>query len=307
VDWISVLYSDVIPWLLGPDLPSVRYWTLTRLLDRPPDAPEVVETRRQIMKRGPAAEILRHYAGNGRWEGERDYYTYKYTSTHWQLLLLAEMAADGQDERIGAACQRMITEVHRESRPVIWPCFHGNFVGYLHALGHADDKRVRVAENVLAQAGLEGKWLCKWNGDLPCAWGVARALWGFGRIPPSRRSSTVKAAIEAGVRFLGRFKLREGNYPTPTGRHRLWDDLNFPLLYQADVLFTLRALADLGQLQEKPTFRLAVRWLESRCRSNGRWNGVSPYRRRMWTSLEQGGRPSRWVTWQALYVLRVSE
>jgi len=307
MDWIKALYSDVIPWLLEPDLPSVRYWTLTRLLDRPSDAPEVTEVRQEIMDRGPVVEILRHYSNDGRWEGERDYYTYKYTSTHWQLLLLAELAADGQDERIATACRRMIAEVYREKRPIIWPCFHGNLVGYLHALGHGEDERVRQFESDLAQAGLEGKWRCNLNGDLPCAWGAARALWGFSRVTPCRRTSEVEAAIEAGVRFLGRFRLRDGNYPTATKRHSLWDRLSFPLFYQADILFILRVLADLGRLREKPTFRRAVMWLENRCRNDGRWNGASPYRRRMWTPLEPGGRPSKWVTWQALYVLKAEE
>jgi hypothetical protein len=51
---------------------------------------------------------------------------------------------------------------------------------------------------------------------------------------------------------------------------------NFPLFYQADVLFTLRALADVGQLGAKPAFRKAVDWLVDRCAGDGRWNGASP-------------------------------
>jgi hypothetical protein len=304
MDWTQVLYSDAIPWLMERSDPSVRYWTLTRLLDRPEDDAEVAEARRAIMAQGPAVEILSHYAGDGRWEGERSYYTYKYTSTHWQLLLLAELAAGGQDERIVAACQRMIDEVRRENRPVIWPCFHGNLVGYLHALGHGQDERVRDFEAELARAGTAGKWCCDLNGDLPCAWGAVRALWGLGRIPASERSGAVEAAIGSGVRFLGRFKLRAGNYPSSGPRHKLWGQLSFPLFYQADVLFALRALADLGRVNEKPTFRKAVVWLEDKCRDDGRWNGASPYGSRMWTQLEKRRRPSKWVTWQALYVIK---
>jgi len=304
VNWIDTLESSgVISWLLAPDLPSVRYWTLTRLLNRQPDDGEVVETREQILRQGSAAKILEQYAGDGRWRGERDYYTYKYTSTHWQLLLLAELAADGRDERISEACRRMIDEIHRADRPVAWTCFHGNLVGYLNALGHGENERVREFADRLARAGIERKWKCDWNDQLPCAWGAARALWGFSRIPPAQRSTEVREAIEAGVRLLGRFKLREGNYPTATKPHRLWERLNFPLFYQADVLFILRVLADLGQLRSKPTFRLAVRWLEDRSSNNWRWNGVSAYRRRMTTPLEDHGRPSKWVTWQALYII----
>jgi hypothetical protein len=151
-----------------------------------------------------------------------------------------------------------------------------------------------------------GKWRCEYNGDLPCAWGAARALWGFGQIPVDARDDAVQGAIESGVRFLGRFKLREGNYPTNDTRHRLWDNLNFPLFYQADVLYTLRALADVGQLGAKPTFRKAVAWLEDRCAGDWRWNGASPYNSRMWASLEKRRRPSKWVTWQVLYVIKAA-
>jgi hypothetical protein len=306
MDWIEVLYSDVIPWLLETSNPPVRYWTLTRLLERAADDAAVVQAHGMIMERGPAVEILSHYAGGGRWEGERGYYSPKYTSTHWQLLLLAELAADGQDERIAAACRRMIDEVSRVDQSDAHPCFHGNLIGYLHALGQAQDERVRGLEAVLAGAGTAGKWRCALNGDLPCAWGAARALWGLGRIPAGERSDAVNEAIESGVRFLGRFNLHEGDYPTDGTRHKMWDSLNFPLFYQADVLFTLRALADLGRVNERPAFRRAVRWLKERRRGDGRWDGVSPYTSRMWASLEERHRPSKWVTWQALYVMKAA-
>ena len=79
---------------------------------------------------------------------------------------------------------------------------------------------------------------------------------------------------------------------------------NFPLFYQADVLFTLRALADVGQLGAKPTFLKAVAWLEDLAVEGWRWNGVSPYNSRMWASLEKRRRPSKWITWQALYAIK---
>ena len=81
VDWIQVLYSDVISWLMDPADPAVRYWTLTRLRVRAEDAAEdrgeVGEARQAIMARGPAAEILAHYAGDGRWEGERGRFSHR--------------------------------------------------------------------------------------------------------------------------------------------------------------------------------------------------------------------------------------
>jgi hypothetical protein len=303
---LDVLQDDTVLWLLEPENPSVRYWTLIKLLDRPQEDAEVIETQRAIMARGPAVEILAHYAGDGRWEGERSYYTYKYTSTHWQLLLLAELAAGGRDKRIATACRRMMQEVCGEDRTSVLPCFHGNLVSYLHALGHGQDKRVKTFEEELAHAGIAEEWCCSINGDLPCAWGAARALWGFGQIPAGERSAAVQEAIESGVHFLGRFELCEGDYPSSGSRHKLWDRLNFPLFYQADVLFTLRALADLGHVNVEPAFREAVVWLQGRRRDDGRWNGASPYGNRTWTQLEASRRPSKWVTWQALYVVKTA-
>lgn len=306
MDWIEIVYSDVIPWLMERSDPSVRYWTLTRLLDRAEDEDEVVEARQAIAESNPVTTILSHYSGDGRWGNEHSYYTPKYKSTHWQLLLLAELAATGDDERTAAACQRMIDELGSKDRTTVYPCFHGNLVGYLHALGHADDERVRGFEVELARAGAANKWCCDVNGDLPCAWGVARALWGFGQMSLDGRDGVVEEAIESGVRLLGRFKLREGNYPTNGDRHKLWDKLSFPLFYQADVLYTLRGLVGVGKLDAKPTFRKAVEWLWERRRADGRWDGNSPYGARMWTQLEKRRRPSKWITWQALYVVKAS-
>jgi hypothetical protein len=59
-----------------------------------------------------------------------------------------------------------------------------------------------------------------------------------------------------------------------------------------------------GRLRAKPTFRKAVEWLVDRASSGWRWNGSSPYNSRMWTSLEKRRRPSKWITWQALYVTK---
>jgi hypothetical protein len=294
----------MITWLLESTNPSIRYWTLTRVLDRPETDREVVAARRAIMESGPAVEILSHYTGDGRWEGERSYYTYKYTSTHWQLLLLTELAADGQDPRIAAACRRMIAEVYAEDRSTVYPCFHGVLVGYLHALGHAGDERVREFERQLAHSGVAGRWQCEINGDLPCAWGAARALWGLAHIPAQARSPDLLQAVASGVDFLAASDLHTGDYPSEGPRHQLWSRLSFPLFYQADVLTVLRALADLECLNGHDRFLPAVSWLRDRRRGDGRWNGASPYQSRMWTALEARRRPSEWITWQALYVLK---
>ena len=47
-DWESRLKDDPIPWLLEDGNPCVRYRTLTELLERPADDPEVRSTMEAV-------------------------------------------------------------------------------------------------------------------------------------------------------------------------------------------------------------------------------------------------------------------
>ena len=83
----------------------------------------------------------------------------------------------------------------------------------------------------------------------------------------------------------------------------LWFKLNFPLFYQADLLFTLRVLGELNCL-DHPGAQAALDWLEAHRSTNGRWPGVSPYGGRTWREMGGAGETRRWVTLQARRVLQ---
>ncbi len=51
-DWRSILKADPTEWLLERDNPSVRYFTLTEILDKPENDILVKETKEDIMKTG---------------------------------------------------------------------------------------------------------------------------------------------------------------------------------------------------------------------------------------------------------------
>ncbi|MEJ2663095.1 MAG: nitrogen fixation protein NifH, partial [Spirochaetia bacterium] len=57
-DWESYLKADPTDWLLEADNPSVRYFTLTEILGKPPEAKEVIAAKEQITKSGPVPVIL---------------------------------------------------------------------------------------------------------------------------------------------------------------------------------------------------------------------------------------------------------
>ena len=66
--WLGWLDEDPIPWLLAEDAPAVRAAALQRLLDRPPDDPDVLEARAAAMRVDPIRAILDAQDPAGWWD-----------------------------------------------------------------------------------------------------------------------------------------------------------------------------------------------------------------------------------------------
>ncbi|MEW6230858.1 MAG: hypothetical protein AB1566_00925 [Chloroflexota bacterium] len=302
--------SDFIHWLLAASTPSIRYLTLRSLLAQPTDDPEVEDARQAIMAEGPVPAILTGQTDKGDWAGEHSYYTPKYTSTHWSMLLLAELAADGVDPRLRRGTAFMLAATQDELKQAITKnahglsCFWGNLLRYALHCGQADDPRMHVIVNYLAHDAQEAGWRCSHNDELPCAWGAARALWGLAALPARPRPLQAEAAIQNALTFLlETYHLVEADYPTSGRVHPLWFRLNFPLFYQADILFVLRVLAELGAL-DHPGAQSALQWLASQRKPDGRWPGASPFRQRTWQALANLEETDRWASLQAAIILQ---
>ena len=151
---------DRIPWLLAGD-DSVRHAALTRLLGAAPDAPEVQEARRALMTESPVPRILAEQQADGHWEGPDRFSTAKYRGTVWQLIILAELGADGADARVRAGCEAVLRDSQDPDsggfstgrskkaggglHSMVIPCLTGNLVFSLVRLGMLDDPRVQRA------------------------------------------------------------------------------------------------------------------------------------------------------------------
>lgn len=95
--------NQVIEWLLEKNNPSVRYFTLTHILDNPEPDPDVIQSKEAIMKTGVVPKILAKQHIDGYWETPKRFYTAKYKGTVWQLIILAELGVDSTDQRIKKA------------------------------------------------------------------------------------------------------------------------------------------------------------------------------------------------------------
>jgi len=303
--------DEFTAWLLNSNIPSIRYQTMMDLLVYPSGNPRVAQARQAILTAGAVPAILSHQSITGSWDGERSYYTPKYTSTHWSMLLLTENSMDGEDARFQRGVHYILEATADELSQRLetnipgWSCFWGNLLRYALHAGMLQDARV---ENIIHYIALDlqnGPCCCEYNWGYACAWGVVRALWGLAAIPKAQRTPETIQAIALGVEFLlDSFRLIDANYPTlhDAPANPIWFKLNFPLFYQVDILFTLRVLDELNLL-DHPGARAALDWLELRRARNGRWSGSSPYRRRTWRELGDREETERWVSLQASRIL----
>ena len=150
------MLDSVRDWLLVPENPSVRYFALTDLLDRPADAPEVSETRQAIMMTGDVPRLLEGQTEGGYWGRPEAFYSPRFTGAVWRFMLLAEFGADGSHPQIrktaehlfeysqmetGGFASRGVTKRSPTDRET--PCLTGNMVWSYIRLGYLDDPRVQ--------------------------------------------------------------------------------------------------------------------------------------------------------------------
>ena len=82
---------SLIPWLLNASTPAIRYQALSDLLNLPEEDHQVIQAKKEIDNSGAVPQILAKQIVPGQWPYLNHYYTPKYTSTHWSLMLLEEL------------------------------------------------------------------------------------------------------------------------------------------------------------------------------------------------------------------------
>ena len=298
----------VIDWLLASPTPSIRYLTLTRLVGLRANDEQVLSARQVIASSGPAVDILAQQAPEGHWMNQRHYYSPKYTSSHWSMLLLCELGLDPRHAGLQAGADHMLSAVDKDISKIQvgdqkgWGCFWGNWLHYQLYCGKINDRRVDFVISYLIE-DIKQRSACPYNEGLPCAWGAARALFGLAMIPDGIRTAEVEIAIRAGISFLvNEYQLDTANYPYVEKIHPVWSKISFPLFYQADKLFVLRVLKMLGAHQ-LPGVRKAREQLTEKRTSGGQWRGSSPYRSKTWPFMSEGDTINRWVTLYAMDIL----
>ncbi|MDG7006876.1 MAG: terpene cyclase/mutase family protein [Nitrososphaerota archaeon] len=319
--------DSVIRWLLEENQPSVRYLTLTELLDKPPSDPEAEEAAKKITKVGWAREILDKRAPGGYWVGAENLYRPKYLATNWMLLILSDLGLT-KDEPAIAKSSRLWMERFSaldggfdsslKGNPKYGHlCITGNTARALVKFGYEDHPRVRRAFEwfVKNQAELGG-WSC-WNyGSRPRGRNLDswEPMSAFAAYPRQKWTRGMKSAVEKGAEyFLEKELHKQGE------RYEPWYRFHYPIHYYYDILVGLDFMTALGYGSDR-RLGFALSLLKRKSRpdgrwnldavnpdpesSQGRWNGEHPNRATTSFALEEAGKPSKVITFTAMRVLK---
>jgi len=327
------LNETTLLWLLEEENPGVRYLALRDLLELPFNDPDLVAAKEKAHCEGPIATILDAMHTDGYWVEPGPGYNPKYRSTVWSIILLGQLGATiDMDKRVQTACQYLMNQAYNETGQFssngppsgTADCLQGNLCSALLDIGYEDpclDLAFEWMARTVTGDGMAPIWdkkaslryyagkcgplfACGANNKLPCAWGAAKVMLAFGKLPLFQRTPLINTAIQQGVDFLLSVDPLEATYPSgysekPSGN---WWKIGFPVFY-VTILQIMEALVLLGYAGD-PRLKNALEFISSKKDSNGRWAMEYDYTGKTWVDFGPKKQPNKWVTLRAVRVLK---
>jgi len=190
-----------------------------------------------------------------------------------------------------------------------YSCLTGNLCTAILRVDYSEDARLTKALNWLVTVqNVDGGWLCPyWKAHVKdthgCFYGTICPLEAFSEVSESERSSEMRRAVERGAEFLLMHRLYRADHHSFKVINRQWLQFGFPWFYRYDTLRGLSVLARLGYINDDRIVD-AVRLLIQKSQPDGKWLLDAAPTGRMQTNIEAVGQPSKWITLNALKVLK---
>jgi hypothetical protein len=281
------------------------------------------------MLSGVVPKILNKQS-DGSWNSPGRFYVDKYKGTVWQLIILAEQEADTDNNQVRDACEYILRWSQdpdsygfaynqrggnlggRHSEVI--PCLTGNVIWSLIKLGYVKDERVKKGIEWIgkyqrfddgADVQLKG-WpydrfeMC-W-GQHTCHMGVVKALKALSVVPQTQRTKSISDAVEKGCEYLLVHHIYKQSHNLAKTAKPGWLKLQFPLMYQTDILECALILLDLGIRDDR--MQEAIDKIISKQNNEGKWNLEGTFNGRFQVNIEAKDKPSKWITNRALNVLK---
>jgi hypothetical protein len=204
-------------------------------------------------------------------------------------------------------------------------CLQGNLCSALLDLGCRDERLDKTFEWMARSVTGEGiapmtekdapvryyagkcgpLFACGANDKKSCAWGAAKVMLAFGKLPREKHTPLIDHAIRQGVDFIFSVNPAQALWPSayalkPSGN---WWKFGFPLFYITDLLQVAEAMVLLGYGQDK---RMAdtINLIRAKQDASGRWPLEFSYADKTWVDFGAKKQPNKWVTIRALRVLK---
>lgn len=299
---------DVIEWLLEGDV-AVQFQTKRDLLD------SVDSTlNRRIATEGQGAAVLAARGASGHWG--RGFYQPKWTSSHYTLLELKNLAIDrrnalaaetvglilrdekGKDGGLNPARQAMPSDV----------CVNGMALNYAAYFGGDAEQLESIVDFVLGQQLPDGGFNCRRNragarhSSVHTTVCVIEGITEYARSGYRYRVPELLLARADAIEFLLRHRLYRSERTGAPMRPE-FTRLHHPARWHFDILRGLDALADAGTPHDdRMDDALAV--IARRQRPDRTWAANRGYPGLTHVPSDAPGQPSRWITLMALRILR---
>ncbi len=276
--------DPAVKWLLESEDPSVRYFTLTELLETPRGSPEVERTRSLVIRGARVRALLRGQQPDGGF-GVHPYQ--KWTGAHWRLVSLVELGITSNCRQAVKATDQVLRWLtvgpenrpkdHRGVRQVngrwrVHASMEGNALGVCCRLSLANDTRVQqIARSLVEWQWPDGGWNCD---DRPGVkhssfYETLATLWGLVEYYCVTKDAVVSRVVEKACEFFLRHHLfraeKNGDVINPE-----WLKLHYPLYWHYDILQALRILGLADRLKD-PRVKEALDTLEAKRLPDGRW------------------------------------
>lgn len=309
-NWKSYLKRDATGWLLEASNPSVRYFTLRRLLDKPKEDADVVAAQEAIAQSAPVQKILKRQRPEGYWgsdvrphHGTRGYLN----MLHWLGYRGNGAVRRAMDYRMnGCLLPDGAYGFELKGRTVKLPCHGAILLRQMLWYGYGEDPRSQKLLNWIVNIQeQDGAWPCVSKvRPFSCSWATADVLRVYRDLPAAWMTPQVAASHRKAVQMFLDANITQYGKGKPSQR---WFEFGFPLEWDSDILEVLALLApdvlpDDERIQENVAFVLDKqdnqgRWPCEKHPKGGRWM-------KKFFEFEELGQPSKWVTLHAMMMLK---
>jgi hypothetical protein len=289
------------------------------LHQKPKSNPEVGRAQRDVMRSNRVAALLKGQESEGYWGRKERFYEHRYGGTAWRYILLAELGADGSDDRIESAAEFLWNTVqdcetggfvsHVEAAEPV-ACYTGRLLWAFIELGYQNDPRAARAVEWICDAVQYNDGVRNRNepkrvecfGAHSCIRGIVPCLRAISALPQTKRSDRASRKLQDGIEYILLHHVYKRSHDLSKVMNQKLTQLSFPNFYFDDFLDILLILTAEGC--RDPRMEEAIGYLLKKQCKDGTWRMQRDENHKMVVPIEGKGSPSRWITLRALTVLK---